>query len=242
MDNSDVSHAGHRERLVDLAINAGVESLNQYQACELLLTYIFPRGDVNPLAHRLIDIYGTLTNIIDASVEDLSTVKGLNKRSAKKLSLFGELFFAYVTARMSKRTHIETEHDIVDMVEDLLRFRTSENIIMLGFSVANLLCGRKRISASDSEEVNVPIMDLTAFLSSVKPHSFVMAHCHPYGSARPSEADLKAFDMVQKICFDCGVNFAGCYIVGEDGVYSINKNKFARSYCDIDSLKKAFKC
>ena len=91
MDNSDVSHDGHRMRLLNLAINAGIDSMSDIQVVEFMLTYIVPRGDVNPLAHRLLDTYGTLTNIIDASPTDLMTIKGINDRSAKKISMLGEI-------------------------------------------------------------------------------------------------------------------------------------------------------
>ena len=47
-------HEGHRARLLDLALNAGVDNMSDIQVVEFFLTYIFPRGDVNPLAHRLL--------------------------------------------------------------------------------------------------------------------------------------------------------------------------------------------
>ena len=240
MDNSDVSHEGHRARLLDLAVNAGLDSLSDVQVVEFLLTYIFPRGDVNPLAHRLISTYGDLTHIINASVTDLKTVKGLNDRSAKKLSMFNELFFAFITARMNKKTRIFCKADIIDIVEDMLRFRTNEYMLLLGFSPMNYLCGKKIVSRNLRNEVGMPVLELSGFLSSTKPNSFVIAHCHPYGLSVPSEDDDEALKVVKKLCFDCGVQLVDSYIVGEDGVYSMLDNKLVRTYCDIDDLKKEF--
>ena len=240
MDNSDVSHDGHRMRLLNLAVNAGIDSLSDIQMVEFMLTYIFPRGDVNPLAHRLIDAYGTLTNIIDASPADLMTIKGINDRSAKKISMLGELFFAYTTAKMRKKIRVENRIDILDLIEDMLRFRTTENMVFLAFSPAHLLCGHKRIRSDSSDSVSVSIMELTAFLASTKPSVFVVGHCHPYGSCKPSENDFEAFEIVKKVCFDCGVTLHDSYIVGEDGVYSMVDQKCVRMYYDIDALKSAF--
>lgn len=50
-DDEKNIHEGHRQRLLDLAISAGVDNMSEVQVMELFLTYIFPRGDVNPLAH-----------------------------------------------------------------------------------------------------------------------------------------------------------------------------------------------
>ena len=240
MDNSDVSHDGHRKRLTDLAFNAGVENMSDVQVVEFLLTYIFPRGDVNPLAHRLLSTYGDLTHILTASATDLMTVKGLNERSAKKLSLFQGLFFAYINARMGRKPRVENKAEIIDMVEDMLRFRTNEYMLLLGFSPTNFLCGKKIVSRNLRNEVGMPVLELSGFLSSTKPTSFVIAHCHPYGLSTPSAEDEDALQVVQKICFDCGVNLIDSYILGEDGVYGQVEKKLVRTYYDIDELKKAF--
>lgn len=240
MNNDDISHDGHRARLLDLAYNAGLDNMSDVQVVEFLLTYVFPRGDVNPLAHRLLDTYGDLTHIISASVTDLMTVKGINERSAKKIHLFNELFFAYITARMNKKTRIFCKADIIDIVEDMLRFRTNEYMLLLGFSPMNYLCGKKIVSRNLRNEVGMPVLELSGFLSSTKPNSFVIAHCHPYGLSVPSEDDDEALKVVKKLCFDCGVQLVDSYIVGEDGVYSMLDNKLVRTYCDIDDLKKEF--
>ena len=40
----------------------------EHQLLELLLTYAIPRRDVNPLAHRLIERYGSLAAVLKADV------------------------------------------------------------------------------------------------------------------------------------------------------------------------------
>ena len=86
-------HDGHRGRLVDLAYNASLENLSEVQAVELFLTYIFPRGDVNPLAHKLLDKYNNFISIFDATVSDLASIKGISEHTAKKILLFKDFFF-----------------------------------------------------------------------------------------------------------------------------------------------------
>lgn len=83
-DNDGKMHEGHRQRLLELALNAGVDNMSEVQVVELFLTYIFPRGDVNPLAHRLLQEYETFTQIVDADVNDLMRIEGINERAAKK--------------------------------------------------------------------------------------------------------------------------------------------------------------
>lgn len=66
-----ISHEGHRERLLNLVYNVGLENVSEVQAVEYFLTYVFPRGDVNPLAHTLLNRFGNFANIVDADYNEL---------------------------------------------------------------------------------------------------------------------------------------------------------------------------
>lgn len=234
-------HEGHRARLLDVATNAGVDAMSDVQAVEFFLTYIFPRGDVNPLAHRLLDKYENFTQIMEADVNELMSIEGLNERSAKRISLFKDLFYYFTTAKMGKKFAVKCKADVITVVEDYLRFRTTENMILLALSPSNIITARRRITENNSGQVSIPIMELTSFLASSKPASLVIAHCHPFGKAMPSDSDVRAFKIVENLCQTCGVNFIDSYIVGDDGVYSQAEEKLVRRYCDVEELKEAFK-
>ena len=234
-------HEGHRKRLIDLALSAGVDNMSDVQVVELFLTYIFPRGDVNPLAHKLLDVYENFTQIVDADINDLMRVSGINERAAKKISLFGEMFYYYTSAKMGRKYAVSCVADIIDVVEDHLRFRTTENMLLLAISAGNYITHKRRFKMNSTNNVGISVLDLTNFLSTAKPASLVVAHCHPYGKATPSPEDDVAFKTVDGLCRTCGVNLIDSYIVGEDGVFSQRDDKLVRTYCDIEQLKLSFK-
>lgn len=233
-------HDGHRQRLLELACKVGVENLTEVQAVELFLFYILPRGDVNPLAHRLINKFENLNNIVNADVLDLCQVMGLNKTSAMKISLVQQFFFKCITSRMGRKAVMTCKSDILDVVEDYLRFRNTEHMLLMALSHANMVTAKRLIASKNSGEVSLTALELTGFLSSSKPSSLVVAHCHPYGRAVPSDDDNDGFEMVKNVCFNCGVRLIDCYIVGEDGVFGMLEDKMVRSYYDIEQLKEAF--
>lgn len=47
-------HEGHRSRLRERFLNNGAASMEPHVMLELLLCYAIPRGDTNPIAHRLL--------------------------------------------------------------------------------------------------------------------------------------------------------------------------------------------
>ncbi len=233
-------HDGHRARLTDLAINAGLENMSQFQVLEYFLTYIFPRGDVNPLAHRLLDKFDSFTHVVEASVQDLKTVDGIADRSAKMIHMFCELFYYFTESKMGKKCVVKHKLELVDIVEDLLRFRTAETALLLALSPAKVITHRRKVTIDRNNEVSISFLEIGNFLASSKTSTLVIAHGHPYGSAMPSSSDLESYEKTSEFCKTCGVHLLDSYIVGEDGVYSQADKKLLRKYYDVADLKSAF--
>ena len=64
---TDTIHAGHRDRLKQRFLEQGLDGFTDIQVLELLLFYSIPRQDTNPVAHRLLDHFGSLSQVLEAS-------------------------------------------------------------------------------------------------------------------------------------------------------------------------------
>lgn len=60
-------HEGHRKRLRERAAQTGLEGFQPHEVLELLLSETIPRKDVNPLAHALIDRFGSFSGVLNAA-------------------------------------------------------------------------------------------------------------------------------------------------------------------------------
>ena len=67
---------GHRARLRQRFLQGGPGALQDYELLELLLTFAIPYSDVKPLAKRVIEHFGSFTQVLDASPEALMEVTG----------------------------------------------------------------------------------------------------------------------------------------------------------------------
>jgi len=233
-------HAGHRERLLELVFRNGLENLSPIQQVEYILTFVFPRGDVNPLAHRLLAEYQTVSHILDANYIDLMRIKGLNERSAKKLSTLKDVSFLYTTGKMVKSYPVKNKSEIIDIVEDNLRFRNTEHMLLIAISAASSIIQKRLIDSGMANEVGINLLEIPVFLLNTKATSLVVAHCHPYGSATPSEKDEAGYRKIKDLCGNCGVELIDSYIVGENGVFSQSEKMMKRIYHDFQGLKAAF--
>ena len=68
-------HDGHRERMKERFAEYGLESFNELNTLELLLFYAIPRRDTNPIAHALLEEFGSLQEVFDASEQELLQVE-----------------------------------------------------------------------------------------------------------------------------------------------------------------------
>ena len=75
-------HDGHRQRLKDRFCKEGLDNFDEHQVLELLLFYCIPRMDTNPIAHALLQRFGSLSQVLEAPVEELEKVPGIGHNAA----------------------------------------------------------------------------------------------------------------------------------------------------------------
>ncbi len=75
-------HKDHRNRLRERFFREGAMNLEPHVLLELYLFDALPRVDTNPIAHRLIDKFGSLDGVFSATEKELLTVKGIGPSTA----------------------------------------------------------------------------------------------------------------------------------------------------------------
>ena len=75
-------HDGHRAKMRQRFLKGGLENFADHEALELLLYYAIPRRDTNPIAHALMERYGSLSAVLAAPVDDLKKVEGVGESAA----------------------------------------------------------------------------------------------------------------------------------------------------------------
>lgn len=233
--NKDISHDGHRDRLAKLVSDAGTTKISKIQIVEWALTLVFPRGDVNPLAHRLLDKYGNFANIVDASIEDLCEVKGINTRSAIKIKSFKQIIFAYNLSKLEKKISLNNRDEFLNYVANLLRFEPTEVLMLFSINAKNEITQYRCYDMESVRATGIPPIQLINFAASTKLSRMISVHNHPGGYAMPSNEDNDANAFVDDILKLLGCSLYDSYIVGDNGIYSSNIQGIVK-YFDDDSV------
>ena len=95
-------HAGHRARVRQKFLAAGLDAFQDHEVLEFLLFYVVPRRDVNEMAHLLLDRFGSLPGVLDAPAEELCTIPGVGPSTAHFLNLVPE-----VMVQLSRQSYTE---------------------------------------------------------------------------------------------------------------------------------------
>ena len=99
---SESIHRDHRSRMKARFQEQGLDGFHDHEALELLLYFAVPRVDTNPIAHRLLDTFGSLHGVLDASPEALKSVKGVGENSALLITLLREMMRRYSMDKAEK--------------------------------------------------------------------------------------------------------------------------------------------
>ena len=102
----DNLHSGHRSRLRKRYAEFGLDSFDEHTVLELLLTYAVPRRDVNELAHRLVNKFGSLGGVFDAPLEELTKTEGVGESTALLIKMIPEINRRSMISKNEKRRSV----------------------------------------------------------------------------------------------------------------------------------------
>ena len=211
-------HKGHRERLKLRFLESGLDSFTDVQALELLLFYAIPQKDTNPIAHALLERFGSLSQVLDASVEELKKVPGISDHAATLLRLATELarFYQVDSAR---RTEVLTSLDACGAYL-VPRFfgRKVETVFLLCLDAKCKVLCCKEVGEGSVNSAGISVRKIVETALGVNASTVVLAHNHPSGLAVPSNEDIQTTRRVNMALQAVDIQLAD-HIVVADGDY-----------------------
>lgn len=213
-------HDGHREKMRGRFLETGLDAFAEHEALELLLFYAIPRKDTNPIAHALMERYGTLDAVLSAPVEDLMRVEGIGESAAVLLKL--------VPKMMQKARLTANKETILNSTDKagaflLERFRGEKNEVIYQLCLDRkgklLSCRRLNEGGADSTELNIRRLVENALLVSAS--AVIISHNHPSGIALPSTEDYATTEKVQSALRMIGVELVDHIIVADEDFVSM---------------------
>ncbi|MBR3494302.1 MAG: DNA repair protein RadC [Clostridia bacterium] len=218
-------HAGHRRRLRQRYLEEGLEAFEPHQVLELLLHFAIPQRDTNPIAHALLDRFGSLKGVLEASPEQLMTVQGMTETSATLVSLMIPMFRRYSLAAAEEQPRVESTVQSKALGLALLAGKRTEHFYVICLGANRRILGRQLIAEGTVTEVSAypRLVVETAF--NLNAQSVILCHNHPDGLCEPSAEDLALTHRLDTLLGELGIQLLDHVIVARDQACSMAERK-----------------
>ena len=182
-------HDGHRERLRGRFIEHGLDSFNELNALELLLFYAIPRKDTNPIAHALLDRFGSLNGVFEASIRELTEVDGIGESAAALIKLLPQIVKKSISTRSGSKPLIATAKQAAEYLIPRFLYEKDEFFLLLCLDSAKRLISCTEIGRGVVSSVDINVRRVAETALKERATYVLISHNHPDGNALPSRED-----------------------------------------------------
>ena len=190
-------HEGHRKRMKEKYKTSGLSGFAEHEALEFLLFFSLKRVDTNPIAHRLIDRFGSFAGVMEADEKDLAEVEGVGPETAlflKSIPSFGDY---YRRSRWKSREMLRTSMETGLYCADLIGELQHEVFYVVCLDKNRKILSNFKLAEGSLERVNVDLRKMTKEILKYPTKGIILTHNHPSGVRTPSEKDR---ELTLKIC------------------------------------------
>jgi DNA repair protein RadC len=181
---------GHRQRLRDKFLRAGLEALNDYEIIELLLTLGTPRKDCKQQARDAITKFKGFRGVLDASLEELQEVNGVGASNAFGIKLFQEISERYLRDKIKgKQVFLKSSDSVYDYLCQSMSREKKERFKVLFLNSKNELIEAETLFKGSLTSSAVYPREIMERAMKYNASGLIFAHNHPSGDPTPSDSD-----------------------------------------------------
>lgn len=214
-------HDGHREKMRQRFMTGGLDAFADHEILELLLYYAIPRRDTNPIAHALMERYGSLPAVLAAPMEDLKRTEGIGESAAVLLHLVPQVCRRARLAQVGEDQVLNSSERAGAYLLECFDGESREVIYQLCLDRKGKLLACKRLGEGSVASADLDVRRLVENAILTGASAVILAHNHPSGVALPSDGDYTATMRVRAALNAIGIELADHIIVADGDFVSM---------------------
>lgn len=198
-------HKDHRQRIKEKASKHGVKIFDDHEVLEMILFNVIPYKDTNPIAHTLINHFGSLANVLDADMDSLMLVPGIGLETARYLTFLPQYFDRYQHSRDSDKLTFKSSNDIVSFFKK--RYVVRDKEVLYIFCLNNMAKLKQVLiyDGIDDTRIMVSIKKIYKDIITSGASQIFLIHTHPNGTTRPSKQDINFTREIITSCYSAQI-------------------------------------
>lgn len=217
-------HAGHRDRVREKYNAGGLDGFADHEVLELLLFYANKRGDTNPVAHRLMERFGSLSAVFEASYDDLVSVDGIGDSAATLITMVPQLFRRYSADKVDKVKTISGFDDAKAFLVPRFFGLRNERVGIICLDTQGRINNFIFISDGSLKLAQIDIRKVAQLSLQNNADSIIIAHNHPGGFASPSRNDVETTKAFVNALSLINIRVADHIIISDEDAFSMASN------------------
>ena len=199
------------------------DSFSDVNILEMLLFYAIPMKDTNPIAHALLDKFGSLDCVFNASYDSILSVPGVTPNAASLISMVPSLTKVYFDCATSQTDSITSSAQASQYLIPKFIGLTHETLYLIALNKRGKILKFALISSGNASSTDSDIRKIVSILLDCKATAAIISHNHPNGLCVPSRVlssvDIRLVDHIiisGKEYFSLASNsrFADCFLAG----------------------------
>ena len=210
---------GHRGRLRDKYLKYGIGKLTEAEVLELLLSFGTPRKDCKLTARAMLEHFGTLREVLEASRDALAAIDGAGPYSVFAVKFVRDVSGLYLEHRLRGREYLNSSEEINEYLRHELEGLDKEVFKVIYLDTNNVIMGVEELSQGSVNEAHVYPREVLERALLRRASCLVFVHNHPSGNVDPSRDDQQLTRRLVHIAHIANITVMDHLIIGRDGEY-----------------------
>ncbi len=186
---SDNEQQGHRRRLREKFLKAGLAGFHDYEIVELLLSLGTPRKDCKQPAKEALKRFKTLRGVLEASLEELQQIDGIGAHSAFGIKLVQEVAREFLKEKILDKPFYKSSQEIFDYLYHSLRDLKKEVFKVIYLNSQNQIIDTVDLFEGTVNSSSISLREILEGAIKYNAVSLIFVHNHPSGNPEPSTND-----------------------------------------------------
>lgn len=216
-------HKGHRQRILKKYLENGIQSLEEHEILEVLLFFAFSRCNTNDISHKLINRFGSITQVFEAPIEDLVKIDGIGDAAATLLHFMGD-FIRVMGLTEVPAVKLDNLNSILLFCNNRLPNDGRESCHFLLLDKRGYFITCVSMTIGEFSLVNIDFRHLILKALNANAGSIVIVHNHPETDViAASTSDVSYTRKLSDLLLSVGINIVDHIIFGKNGYLSMRR-------------------
>ena len=207
---------GHRSRVRERVLKAGIESLPDYELLELLLFYSIERVDTKPLAKRLLERFGTLGDVFAAEPAQLGEFE-IDQRTLVLFRALREAGRRLAERKVKDMPVLTNWQQLIDYCHTALAHEKTEQFRILFLDRKNVLIADEVQQRGTIDHTPVYPREVVKRALALNAAALILVHNHPSGDPKPSRDDIEMTREIKAAAESLGIAIHDHLVIGRKG-------------------------